>query len=229
MNSPNVDEQVLHWLTRKIWWWVGGRILASVGILLLGTAVIFATFWISYCVLWMILRGFDMGPDVLWWSACAFVVLLFLGNATTDRAYLEEYSVTTGTHSDKVVTFLLPGVGMVSNINPLAPDTLHTGVKMITSFLYIGPRLVTAGLRVCVQACRFALLDRAGCASVIAFLFKRRERATFAEIVDGVPEIDPARIFPHIGLIDGVLVIRAKPVGLALSTRLTDELTKRSA
>ncbi|MEE9297342.1 MAG: hypothetical protein V3W34_20580 [Phycisphaerae bacterium] len=226
MGHPSLNEQVVAWLQTKIFGQVVLRVLGGVAILFLGAGVVYATFWIIYGVTWFILHRLELGSGVLLMIPGAVVILLFLGNARTDREYLEEYSVSTGTFSDEVVTFYVPGIGMASNINPLAPDTMHTGVKLITSCLYTGPRMVTAALRMFHTAGRLAFLDRTGCAAVIAFLYARRGRATYADIMRGVPTLNPVKIFPQMSSIDGVLVLSNEPAGLALSSRLSDELAK---
>src|SRR5262249_42691324 len=143
-----------------------------------------------------------VGPFIL-------IPLLFWGNARTSREYLSEYSVTTGTTSDEVVNFYLPGVGTVSNVNPLAPDTIHTGAKMITYILYSGPRVVSSAFRLVGKCLRLRRVDLETCGAVIAALFTARRKLSFQEIVDAVPGIDPVVIFPQLHEIPGVMFLAA--------------------
>lgn len=224
--AESVNNQVIAWLQKRIMGQAVLRFLGGLAILLLGAGVVYATYWMIYGVTWFILHRFELRSEVFPIIAGVIVVLLFVGNFRTDRRYLEQYSVSTGTFSDKVVTFYLPGIGMVSNINPLAPDTMHTVVKLITTCLYTGPRMVVRALRMLQQAARLVFLDRTGCADVIAFLYAHGGRASYAEIVGQTHELNPVKIFPQMSSIDGVLVLRNEPAGLALSTQLTDELSK---
>src|SRR5947207_11195226 len=129
--------------------------------------------------------------------AFVFIPLFFWGNARTSREYLSEYSVTTGTSSDTVVNFHLPGVGMASNVNPLAPDTIHTGAKMITDVLYSGPRVVTTAFRLLGKCLRLRRVDLEACGAVLAALFGAGRKLSFQEIVDALPGINPVIIFPR--------------------------------
>lgn len=207
-------------------WWVLQNILGGLVLLLLGAVVLFLTFWIVYGVTWPPIWMFKLDNNVHLIICTVFMVLLFVGNARTDREYLTEYSFTTGTFSDKVVTFYVPGAGLVSNINPLAPDSMHSIVKFITNCLYTGPRAITAALRMFLKAYRFGLLDVNRCAAVITFLHGYAERVPYQQIVREVPDLNPVHVFPQLANIDGVLFLDREPAGLSLSSELRAELDR---
>jgi hypothetical protein len=159
-------------------------------------------------------------------SATGFIVvpLLFWGNARTSQEYLEEYSVTVGTVSQTVVTFDLPGVGLVSNVNPLAPETVNAWAKIITGFLYSGPRVVAYAWRLFQKSRRFRHFDIEGCAAVLTLLSMARSRVSFQEIVDGIEGLNPVEVFPQMQEIEGVLFLKSDPPGLSLSQELRQTL-----
>jgi len=100
------------------------------------------TYWLIYAALllgfrWIIPHSHDTRLIL----SGAGLLILFIGNARTSRQYLESLSFTTGTASEEVVTIYIPGVGLGSNVNPLAPDSIHSNVKLITTGLFCGPRL----------------------------------------------------------------------------------------
>jgi hypothetical protein len=227
-NTPK-DHRIAAWLNKKRATWILLRLLAAIALLAVGAVALFVTFWVTYGVSWFVLRYFDLGSSVYTWISAIFLVLLFIGNARTDREYLNEISLTTGTYSDKIMTFYMPGVGIVSNINPLAPDTIHSGAKMITTLLYTGPRAVMAALRMIRKAYRLIRLDTRQCGAVMAFLHARPGRAAFENIVRAVPGIDPTRTFPQVGDIAGVLFLGGDPPGLTLSSQLRGELDHLTA
>src|SRR5439155_5441766 len=141
-------------------------------------------------------------------ASAAVLALLFVGNATTDRRYLETLSFTTGTFHDRPVTIYVPLVGAGSTINPLAPDTVHSFVKLITSVLYTGPSLATAAVRVLARARRLAAVDVEGCAAVLAFLAARDGRVPVGEVVPAVPAgHDGAAVMTQLQEIDGVMLL----------------------
>ncbi len=212
------------WLRRRRTNGILLNALGAAAALALGIVVLLVTYGVAYAVCWMTLRFFHFDSTVYVVISVVFLVLLFIGNARTDRRYLEEVSVSTGTFSDQVVTFYLPGVGMVSNINPLAPDTLHTGVKLITRALFWGPCLVTAAGRAFVKAVQLSRLDLAGCGAVLELLYQRPGRIAFEELVRAVPGLDPVKVFPQLMHVDGVLFLSSEPAGLTLSTELREQI-----
>jgi len=123
-----------------------------------------------------------------------------------------------------VVNFYLPGVGLASNVNPLAPDTMHTGVKMITDCLYCGPRVVVSGIKTLRKAARLRRLDVQACGRVIARLLAANRKLSFQEIVADADGINPAQVFPQLHDVEGVLLLRAKPPGLTLTQELRQEV-----
>lgn len=222
-------DQTITWLDRRV---KRDSLLSSLlGVLaLLGGVAILAVTWglmyavCFYCLQWIL--GFSH------WSytviPTAMIPLLFWGNATTSQEYLSEYSVTTGTASDTVVVFYLPRIGVVSNVNPLAPDTVHTMVKMITDCLYFGPRTVTSAFQLFAKANRLRRVDVPSCAAVITVLAHAGHRVSFQEIADSVEGLDPARTFQQLHSLEGILFLESAPAGLALGTEMKEEMRGNS-
>ncbi len=217
-------DEIREWLGRKTRAKACVNFALAAVYALLGLILLFITFWAVYGVMWYICFSFELdvpGQHLTRLLVSAGVlVLLFIGNATTSRRYLEDLSFTTGTVDKKV--FVIPGMG--SNINPLAPDSAHSFVKVITSILFSGPRLVTASVRRLKRALRLLRLDLDGCASVLALLLSRPSRVPFGEIVAGVPGLDAVAVFPQMREIDGVMFLTSDPPGLSLSPELADDL-----
>jgi len=161
---------------------------------------------------------------VCFWIATALMVALFFGNLTTAREYLESYSFTTGTASDKVVTFHVPQVGVVSNINPLAPDSAHSYLKMFVSILYTGPRLLLGTVHNLKRANRLAAIDTESCGAILSFLLEREKRVPLPEIATAFPAKSLDTLFPQLAEVSGVLFLKSDPPGLSLSTDLRREI-----
>ena len=121
-------EATIDWFSRRVHVLSARNMLGGLLMLLGGVALLAATWGLCYVVSLFAL-GSWIGYQHWFHSVLGLIVIpiLFIGNARTSREYLSEYSVTTGTASGEVVNFYLPGVGLVSNINPLAPETLHAG------------------------------------------------------------------------------------------------------
>ncbi len=216
---------VVAWLTRHLRKQASASLFLGVLCLLGGLAILLVTWGLVYAV-----SLFALGPWIGYrhWlhSVAGWIMLpaLFWGNARTSREYLSEYSVTVGTASDQVVNFYLPGVGMTSSVNPLAPETIHTGVKMITDCLYSGPRVVIAGFRNLAKARRLKAVDAVACGAVIAGLLAAGRKLSFQDIINQVGEIDPGKIFNQLREVEGVIFLAGPPAGLTLSQDLRQEL-----
>jgi hypothetical protein len=225
----NRSQAVETWLKQKTRTLAAGNSAAAIGLFLLAILLLFVTFWIIYAVIYL---GFNWliphSHVTRLWISGLVLVLLFVGNATTDRQYLETYSFTTGTHSDTPVSINIPFVGEGSTINPLAPDSAHSYVKMITSALYCGPRQVTTGLRLLGRARRLSRIDVPGSAAVLAFLATKDARVPFEEIVPVIPAgHNVAAVLEQLHEIDGVLfLLKSEPAGLSLVSDCRDELRK---
>jgi hypothetical protein len=221
VNTTRINDWLGRWVRSQITLnWLGG-----VGMLLAGTGILVLTWGVTYMVSLFAL-GAWLGFHHWFHSAAGIFLIpaLFWGNARTSRDYLSEYSVTVGTAADTVVNFYIPGVGMGSNINPLAPGTIHAGVKMITDCLYTGPRVVMGGFHMIGRGQRLRQLDREGCAAVLTLLFASHRKLAFQEIVDQVSGLDPARVFPQLHWVEGVIFLAAEPAGLTLSQDLRQTL-----
>lgn len=223
------QDRIIERLGRKIRTQARLMLLGGGLSLLGGLAILAATWGLIYLV-----SLFALGPWLGYrhWIHVAvgwFIIpALFWGNARTSREYLSEYSVTVGTASDTVVNFYLPAIGMASNVNPLAPDTIHTGVKMITDCLYSGPRVVVSGIKALRRAARIRRLDRQACGAVIARLLAANRKFSFQEIATEVQGINPTQVFPQLHEIEGVLFLRAEPAGLTLTQELRQELLQQA-
>jgi hypothetical protein len=205
------------WVRRQVWLSIAGGLGAILG----GIALLVLTWGFVYMV-----SLFTMGPWLgyhHWIHSIAGLILipaLFWGNARTSREYLSEYAVSVGTASQTIVNVYLPGVGLVSNVNPLAPGTMHAGVKMITDCLYSGPRVTLAAFHMFGRSRSLRRLDIDGCSAVLLTLFVASRKLSFQEIVNAVNWIDPTVVFPQLQLIDGVIVLTADPAGLTISPEL---------
>jgi hypothetical protein len=227
-STPN-EERIVAWLAKKRLICILLRVLGGVALLGIGIVALFITFWITYGVCWFTMRFFGLDSSIYATISAVFLVLLFVGNARTDREYLEEISVTTGTFTDEVVTLYVPGVGFASNINPLAPDTLHSGVKIITTLLYSGPRAVVAALRLFRRTYRLLRLDVRRGGVVIAYLYAHPGRVPFNDLLHHLPGLNFIRVLPSLRDVNAVNFLGGDPAGLMLSSPSRTELDRSVA
>jgi len=201
--------------------------LGSGGLFVASAMVLFITFWIVYGLIWFI--GFSFRhwlaiPNAVMVVVSMIVVLLlFIGNARTDREYLSEFSITSGTVSDQIVVFYLPGVGVVSNANPLSPDYLHNAVKMITDISFSGPRLAVAACRAAARAKRLRNIDAPHAAEALAVLLSTPGKVAFSNLLPQMGKHDPLRVFPPLHDIEGIVFLHVPPQGMSLTADLRQE------
>lgn len=216
-------ETIRSWLQRKaksisLWSALGGF-----GVLFLAVIVLLITFWCTYLILYLLDGVFPHTVATRLWISGIVLVLLFIGNATADRRYLENLSFTTGTFHKKPVS-----IGRFSTINPLAPDSAQSYVKMGAGFLCFGPRLTVAAVQLFARAWRFTTLDIEGCASVLELLADRDEPVPLSDIESAIPKgHDVWLVLAQIQQIDGIRQTTSDPPELALYSELRRQLPKR--
>jgi hypothetical protein len=221
MTANPVQDWLTRWVARERATALGAAAAALAG----GAFAYLITLAITDGAVWFIIAVLFSGSSTLaFFLSLGLMVALLFGELTTSREYLESYSFSTGTASDQVVTFDVPMVGMVSNINPLAPDSAHTFVKMIVSLLFTAPRLIMAGVRRIRRAKKLKDLDVDACAAVLSLLLERGQRVSLNEVMAAFPELPMERVFPQLGLIEGVLFLKTGQPGLSLSSDLRGEI-----
>lgn len=96
--------------------------------------------------------------------------------------------------------------------------------RALVSFLLFGPRLTRHAVEAMQRGLRMSRIDVTACAPVVEALWRAGHRLSYAEIVQAVPGIDPVRVFPQMAEIDGVLLLRKEPAGLALQEVLKEQI-----
>jgi hypothetical protein len=227
---PQLQSNIESWLRRH----VRNRIMmnaAGVLVALLGGLVAtVVTAAIIYMCAWRALGLFVVDWDTIHTCALAitgiFMVVVFISRGRIDDDYLCEVSFTTGTTSDDLVVLYVPGVGVGSNVNPLAPDSFQGAVKSIVRLLFIGPDLFIKSWR-CLWTCVVLnRLDASACAMVMTALYRKDGRVKYADIIRAVPNLDPANTFSQLGYVDGILFLERDPPGMMISSELREDLDR---
>lgn len=203
---------------------LGDGIVSGLG----GLAVMAVTFGFTYGSVWFISWSlWPMSSPVCFWLTAVLMVALFVGNLTTSREYLESYSFTTGTASDMVVSFDIPKLGHLSTINPIAPDSAHSFLKMLVSILYTGPRMIMGGIHNVRRWKRLRGFDVDGVAELLGLLLERTQKIAMTQVAEALPDRPLGRLLPQLAEVRGVLFLKSGEPGLSLSTDLRREMTGR--
>lgn len=218
-----LQDRLVPWLQAKAQRGRLGYFVTALVVLLLGTLICFATFWIAYGFIWFA-GGRRLDHEMRLWLAGGALGILALADLVHPRAFFEEIQVATPS-GRRPMTIYLPGVGMGSTINPLAPETAHAFSAIWADILRMGPRAVRGSLHLFHTALSFASLDVPGCAAILSVLAKRDERVPYDEIAGHVPEgHDLGKILVDLRVLDLVLFLKADPAGLKLRDECQQEI-----
>lgn len=218
-------EQIQLWLDQKLKKDIALKaILGSLSITF-GIIASYISFWLIYivfyiCTSWLI----DLPNIAITSISLLILILIFIGNSQTSDEYLSEYSFSTGTASDKIVHVYIPGQGYASNINPLAPDSMHSFAKIITSILYIAPKMIVYGINSFRKIHKLSKLNKKTCSLVISLIYQTGQKVSFQMISSEYPDINLQAAINDLNLIDGALFLPSQGPSINLSTPLKEEI-----
>lgn len=199
----------------------------SFAALVIGIVVCVITFWLIYGAIWM---GFDsMLPHTHQTRMIISgigMVILFIGNARTDREYLNSYSVDT-IDGRAAYTINVPNVGIVSNLNLFSPNTVNSLTKVIAQLLYIGPRLVTASWRLIRRSVEFSRFNIAPSVQVLEKLSASKGRVPFTELLASMNGETAQAGLRDLKMLDAIQFLDSKPAGVMLTSDFRDELAAK--
>jgi len=230
-------EKIVSWLVAKQGRKSRAHLVGGIGLLILSVPALVITYGVCCGLYGVIIASLasclGILEGALVYTPVAGVVILilcFTAYRKANRDTLGDLSFSTGTASDKVVHIqaYVPGVGRIagSTVNPLAPNSIHSMAKIVTTVLLIAPALSLNAINKLVKAWRVRTIAFADAARVIAFLDTRPHRVTYSQIMEAVPGIDPSRTFRDLGRVEGVLTLVTTRVGLSLNDRLRSELNR---
>ena len=200
----------------------------SVGVMLLAAVALIVTWWfLQFYAIGIIARLLGIPPAWQFVIGLVVLALLFAAGVLSDRRELETLSFSTGTFEKRPVTIYVPGVGFSSTINPFAPDSARSFIKILAMIVCFGPRLAVESVRLLGKALRLRGVDVEGCAPVLAVLAKADGRVPFPDLAAAVPAgHDVGRVLSQVQELDGVLLLRAEPPGLSLMSEVRAQLRK---
>ena len=218
------NEETRQWLrvhkVRLLVQWTAGAFLG----LLLSLVLLACAWGLVYAVCVMIFHAWsvDFIGRTSFIVATASIPCLFLGNLFVQNDDLTpgKNCVTTGTMNDEIVS---DGMGH-SNINPIAPNTVITIVKVLLDFLFVGPRLVFWSFRLAARSLQLCKLDIPRCATAITLLYNSAHRLAHEDIMQATEIPRYARLLQELKLLDAVHLLESQPQGLVLSSALRETL-----
>lgn len=192
----------------------------------LGLLVVFVTFWAIYGVIWFGFRWLlPLSHTGVILASGAIVALLFVGNARTSREYLEDlqFDLDEGRH---IRILMRPVIGLSLLPAFAGRETVRSEVKMVTTLLFSGPRLLALAWGLSRKGRRLQALNVDACSRVLSLLLKSGSRVPVQSLFETRPPLDPHEILPQLRDIDGVVFLNSAPPGLTLAPLLADEITE---
>ena len=208
---------IQQWLEKTLRRQIGLDAIGSVMALLLGVVVLFMTFWITYGVVLYSAVGvsaltvlaadfrFRIPHHVNLVISAIFMVLLFIGNATTCREYLAD----------------LPQGQSSRRMGRFRHVSLAAAARMITDLLYTGPRLLGKAFGFSRRTRERLRLDCSTSAWLLEWMLARNGAVLFEEMGEqlGTDNIQP-QLLP-LRNISGIVFLEK---GLTATPELRQEL-----
>jgi len=222
MHDLTLDD----WVRRKRASATAGNLGVGALGLLGGVLVLFITFWFAYAIIFIGTMGasgaselilnkrLHLSHEMRLAGAGLFIVLLFIGNARTNRWYLGDYSET------QFSSFGIPRSELMGAFDCLLVYP-GTSSKMIAGILCISPRLLTASWRTFRQARRLQSLDVSGCAAILSLLASSPRRASNEALAQVFPGWDLPGLTRQLLDLDCVIPLE---LGLGLKPEIRQEL-----
>ena len=155
--------------------------------------------------------------------SAAVVVLIFIGNARTDREYLSTYQVDT-VDGRAPYSINIPDVGMLSNVNFISPNTVNSMTKVIAQMLFIAPRLVTASWRLGKRTGELSGFDPPPASQIVEHLRMSTGRVSFAKLFPATgSEMAPAAL-GDLQMLDAIQFLDSHLPGVMLTSAFREAL-----
>ena len=221
------------WLRRKFKVAAAQNLFLAGLALGLGLLVLVVTYFFTYAVIWF---AVNMGGNALsqllfshslhithreiQLGCVIFLGLLFLGNARTCREYLEDYTL-----NQTAPPALIGHTGLTGSLSTLLFNS-DASAKLITDFLYTGPRLIAGSVRAFRQCAAIRRLDPGGLAEALTILRDRPGRIATAELAAQLPAYDIENILGQLRGVEGVMFLETKPPAITLNEQLRLEMLR---
>lgn len=193
---------------------------AFLGLFLLALGAFGLIVFFGIIRLWGFFGNHHLSDSIYILISLLCTALLFWASRRVSREYLSDLHFTTETASDEVIVI----DGMGTNINPLAPDSMHSFVKVIVSILLFFPKLCMFGLTYINVVFRLAAVDFDELGRVLYFLYETGEKQPLTILSKEFPDINHEKILREMKYIDGIVFVRKDKFALAINDEFRAEI-----
>jgi hypothetical protein len=150
------------------------------------------------------------------------LMLFFLYNQLSKRLSDTEHQVEI---DDAVTTIrTAPTMTTVWTYALGSLETDQTWLERLASILALPQRLFCAALFTWERILQLKAVDVSDCSAVLRLLHRKEERVEIGDLMEGLQLSDLTTTLRNVSLVDGVMFLKQKSMGLSLSRRMTDAM-----
>ncbi|MCA9036755.1 MAG: hypothetical protein KDA91_16590 [Planctomycetaceae bacterium] len=215
-------EDYRQWLAKRV---ITQTRLATVAVTIMGLGGAGAFMMEAFLVRWIITTGFISNGFLSWMitlgilGTVLFVTWLRVPGNIGDKQHTADIGET------QLTLHVAPAMGAVWTFALGSIDSDQTWVERLLGLLALPQRMLCAAWYVFHRIQQLKELNIPGCAHVIRIVSRKAERVEVSEIAEKRKEDDDLpKTLREVSLIDGVVFLTRKTVGISLAPRLVDEL-----
>ena len=175
-------------------------------------------------VKWIIVTGFVGSHSLAWLITLAILGTVLLATWLRMPKHLADGSYPAEINGAEVSIAVAPAMGVVWTFALGSIDSDRTLIERLLGLLAMPQRLLCAAWYVYHRVQQLRALNIPGCAAVLRVLFRKAERVEVSEIAEKLPNTNLPPTLHDVSLIDGVVFLTRRTVGISLAPRLVDDL-----
>ena len=214
-------EDYRQWLSERVATQIR---LVTTAAVIMGMVGLVAIVLEAVVIKWIAATGFVSSNAMAWLvtlgilSSILFVTWLRTPKNLGDMTYPGEIG------GEEIAIRVAPAMGTVWTFALGSIDSDRTWVERLLGLLAMPQRLLCAAWYAMERVKQLQELDISECATVFRVLFRKAERVEVSEIAEKRTFADLPRTLRDVSLIDGVVFLTRRTVGISLASRLVDQL-----
>lgn len=213
------------WLVQRVKTQSQLAIGAVVAMGLIGSIAMLIELWVAKLILAV---GFVGSSSLAWMIALGIVGGVLAATWLRLPKHLGDAVHLANMGESEITLKVAPPMGVVWTFAMGSIDSDLTWIERLLAMLALPQRMLCAAWYVWNRIQKLKGLDIAGCAHVIRLAYRKGERIGLEEIAEKREGKDLTETLRQVSLIDGVVFLTTKTLGLSLASRLTEDLNSWS-
>jgi hypothetical protein len=224
--TGTADEQTLQkWVAKSLARRAANCLLSAAVMFLVALVVLWLTWRTIHFILWLLLASFAPPTVVITVGTWVIFALLFAAYAAANRNRLEQPEFESPTR------LRIASIAAIFADSPFfaltGPKTAGSFVRIVAVIVLIGPGVLMTSWKYLIQVVAAWRGSPARVAQVLETLATAGARLSLEDLVRLDPTDGIVTTFQAVRLFDGVILRDSKPVGLALTDSLRDDVLLR--